>query len=45
MLSTGEKPGKGDYKCTNCGKIVHLDADTDILPPCPRCGNREFEKV
>ncbi len=44
MPATGEKPGKGDYKCTNCGYIVHLENDTDALPQCPRCGNKTFEK-
>jgi DNA-directed RNA polymerase subunit RPC12/RpoP len=33
MYSTGEKPGKGYYKCTTCGEIVHLDQDSDTLPP------------
>lgn len=45
MFSAGDKPGKGEYKCTNCGNIVELEADSDALPPCPRCGNKEFEKL
>jgi DNA-directed RNA polymerase subunit RPC12/RpoP len=45
MPTTGEKPGKGTYKCTNCGQLVTLDDDDDVLPPCPRCDNTEFTKV
>lgn len=35
MHSTGEKPGIGTYQCVNCGTIIHLDDNTDTLPPCP----------
>ena len=42
MYHTGEKPGIGDYECTNCGQIVHLDDNTDTLPPCPRCENTSY---
>jgi predicted nucleic acid-binding Zn-ribbon protein len=45
MPATGEKPGKGDYKCTNCGNVLHLENDDDALPPCPKCGNKTFDKV
>ena len=42
--STGEKPGKGTYKCTKCGQPVVLDDTTDTLPPCPKCHNTKFTK-
>ena len=29
MPNTGEKPGKGEYTCENCGQVVVLDDDTD----------------
>ncbi|MHB1343009.1 MAG: zinc ribbon-containing protein [Thermoleophilia bacterium] len=45
MPTTGEKPGKGTYKCTNDGQLVVLDDSTDTLPPCPRCNNTKFVKV
>ena len=45
MPTTGEKPGVGTYKCTNCGTIVRLDDPDDTLPPCPKCGKTEFEKI
>ncbi|MQW23213.1 MULTISPECIES: hypothetical protein [unclassified Lactococcus] len=44
MHSTGEKPGKGEYYCTNCGQNVSLDQSTDTLPPCPRCNHTQFKK-
>ena len=45
MPTTGERPGKGIYKCKNCGQIVRLDDSTDTLPPCPRCAKTEFRKL
>src|SRR3954453_22598846 len=35
MSTTGQKPGKGTYSCTDCGQTVVLDDNTDTLPPCP----------
>ena len=45
MYTTGEKPGKGRYRCTECGHIIHLDDDSDALPPCPVCDNTTWNKV
>ncbi|GAH41932.1 unnamed protein product [marine sediment metagenome] len=45
MPTTGEKPGKGTYKCRGDGTIVTLDEDTDTLPPCPTCYKTEFDRV
>lgn len=45
MPRTGEKPGIGVYKCTNCGQIVRLDDVTDTLPPCPKCENTEYTRI
>ncbi len=42
--TTGEKPGKGTYKCTKCPQKVVLDDKKDTLPPCPRCANTKFTK-
>ncbi len=44
MSTTGEKPGKGTYRCTKsgCGQTVTLDNNSDTLPPCPRCGGTDF---
>lgn len=45
MPTTGEKPGKGTYRCRKCRTTVTLDDDTDTLPPCPKCNGTEFDKV
>ena len=45
MYSTGDKPGKGYYKCTACGEVIHLDQDTDTLPPCPKCHKTNYVRV
>ena len=43
MPKTGEKPGKGTYTCTHCGTRVHLDDDSDTLPPCPKCSGTNYK--
>lgn len=45
MPTTGEKPGVGTYKCTKCGELVHLDQNTDTLPPCPKCHGTDYTRV
>ena len=45
MPTTGEKPGKGTYKCRKCGTTVTLDDDSDTLPPCAKCKGTEFDRV
>jgi len=42
---TGQKPGKGRYKCVKCGEIIVLDQDTDVLPPCPKCNGTKWIKL
>ena len=45
MYKTGQKPGKGTYRCVSCGQIVILDDHTDTLPPCPNCDAVYYYKV
>lgn len=45
MYTTGEKPGKGTYRCIHCGTKVVLDDNTDTLPPCPKCHKTTYYKV
>ncbi|WP_131840398.1 zinc ribbon-containing protein [Acetobacteroides hydrogenigenes] len=45
MPSTGQKPGKGTYKCTKCGVVITLDDNTDTLPPCPKCHGSNWVKI
>lgn len=37
VLTCGEEPGTGIYRCQGCGEVIGLDDDTDALPPCPWC--------
>ncbi|TLS36669.1 zinc ribbon-containing protein [Pseudalkalibacillus caeni] len=45
MAEATTRPGKGTYKCKNCGTEVTLDDQGDQLPPCPSCGNKYFDEV
>jgi len=45
MSTTGEKPGKGVYRCTKCGTTLVLDDTTDTLPPCRKCNGTNFVKI
>jgi hypothetical protein len=41
----GQKPGKGTYRCTKDYEIIHLDQDSDVLPPCPKCNACSWDKI
>jgi ribosomal protein S27AE len=45
MYKTGEKPGKGRYRCSKCGEVIYLNDATDVLPPCPKCHNTTWTRV
>lgn len=45
QYKTGDKPGKGSYRCLNCGYVVELENDGDTLPECPNCGHKVYEKI
>jgi predicted RNA-binding Zn-ribbon protein involved in translation (DUF1610 family) len=32
------------YRCTNCGNEIQVGS-TKHLPPCPSCGNGEWETI
>lgn len=44
VCKTGEKPGRGTYRCTNCRTEVSV-GEYDKLPPCLSCSNNEFTEV
>jgi hypothetical protein len=35
---------RGTYRCTNCGNEIEVGR-TRHLPPCPSCGNGEWESL
>jgi DNA-directed RNA polymerase subunit RPC12/RpoP len=45
MYKTGDKPGKGNYRCMQCGKVITLNDENDTLPACPLCNATEWTKV
>ncbi len=45
IYKTGEKPGKGKYKCMKCSFVITLKSNDEILPECPVCKIREYEKI
>ncbi|MEW6108816.1 MAG: hypothetical protein AB1632_06580 [Nitrospirota bacterium] len=45
IVTAGEKPGKGLYICTKCGKSAGIDNDAHTLPPCPQCKGSEYAAV
>lgn len=45
MYTTGERPGAGTYICTECGRKIVLDDNTDTLPPCPYCNATTYDKA
>ncbi|MBD3372423.1 MAG: hypothetical protein GF403_06875 [Candidatus Coatesbacteria bacterium] len=45
MYTCGEKPGRGTYVCNYCSTRVHLDDDTDALPPCPTCQKCSYTRA
>ena len=42
-IKSGSKIKKGNYICTNCGAVWHLN-DGQGLPICPLCLNKIFKK-
>jgi ribosomal protein S27AE len=44
MPITGDQPGKGAYKCLNCGEVQVL-GHHETLPPCGKCGFIRFSQV
>lgn len=40
---TGEAPGSGSYRCKTCNQLIHLDDNSDRIPPCPNCNGSVWE--
>jgi predicted nucleic acid-binding Zn-ribbon protein len=43
-VPAGSDVSSGTYQCTNCGKQIQMGSQTHI-PPCPQCGDGEWETV
>jgi predicted RNA-binding Zn-ribbon protein involved in translation (DUF1610 family) len=43
-VPAGSDVSSGTYRCTQCGYELDVGS-TKHLPPCPSCGNGEFETV
>jgi hypothetical protein len=41
-VPAGSDVSAGTYRFTNCSKAIDVGS-TDHLPPCPECGNGEWE--
>jgi predicted RNA-binding Zn-ribbon protein involved in translation (DUF1610 family) len=41
-VPAGSDVSSGTYRCTNCRYELEVGS-TDHLPPCPNCGNGEWE--
>ena len=43
-VPAGSDVSAGTYKCTNCDNEVQVGSTTH-LPPCPSCGNGEYQTI
>jgi Zn finger protein HypA/HybF involved in hydrogenase expression len=43
-VPAGSDVSAGTYRCTNCANTIDVQSTTH-LPPCPSCGNGEWETV
>jgi predicted nucleic acid-binding Zn-ribbon protein len=44
LVPAGSDVSAGTCKCTNCGYDLQV-ASTELLPPCPSCGNGEYATI
>jgi predicted nucleic acid-binding Zn-ribbon protein len=43
-VPAGSDVSAGTYKCTNCGNELKVGSTTH-LPPCPNCGNGDYQTI
>jgi predicted nucleic acid-binding Zn-ribbon protein len=43
-VPAGSDASAGTYRCTQCGNTIDVGS-TESLPPCPECGNGQWETV
>ena len=44
MYRIGDKPGKGIFLCSKCGKAIVIENPNQTLPFCTLCDGIEFYK-
>lgn len=43
-VPAGSDVSAGTYRCRNCGNQIDVGS-VDSLPPCPKCGNAEWNTL
>jgi predicted nucleic acid-binding Zn-ribbon protein len=43
-VPAGSDVSAGTYQCTECNNTIDVGS-TESLPPCPNCGNGQWETV
>jgi predicted nucleic acid-binding Zn-ribbon protein len=43
-VPAGSDVSSGTYECTSCGNRIDVGS-TKHLPPCPECGNGEWQTI
>lgn len=44
VISFEKAPEEGVYRCMSCGHLLDLKPG-QLVPPCPKCGFREFART
>jgi predicted RNA-binding Zn-ribbon protein involved in translation (DUF1610 family) len=44
LVPAGSDVSAGTYRCMNCGNEIDVGS-INHLPPCPSCGNGEWETI
>jgi len=43
-VPAGSDVSAGTYRCTRCSSEIQVESEKH-LPPCPKCGNGEYDTV
>lgn len=44
IKSFQKSPAEGAFRCMQCGQVLNLKQG-QLVPPCPKCSFREFERT
>ena len=45
LLRAGDTVAAGAYECVDCGEVLHVKVDGDVLPACPACGGTLYRRM